>query len=213
MAISELTKETLPLAAADLSKRDPDFLRIFKQHGPPPLWSRRPGFITLIQIILEQQVSLSSAAAVFKRLRQQVVPFRPEQFLKLGPKRIAACGLTRQKTEYCLHLSQALVSRKLNLTRLRSLSDTDAKTELLKLKGIGSWSADVYLLMALLRSDIWPAGDLALAIAVRDVKQLKTTPSPPELIEWGERWRPLRSVAARMLWQSYLAKRAAKGRT
>ena len=92
------------------------------------------------------------------------------------------------------------------------MPDVEARTELLKLKGIGAWSADVYLLMALLRPDIWPAGDLALAIAVRDLKQLERTPTPNELLELGESWRPLRSVAARMLWQSYLANRAAKNR-
>ena len=210
MAIPSLTHETLTLAAKQLADRDPDFRQILLTHGPPPLWSRRPGFPTLVHIILEQQVSLASAAAVFSRLRKQVVPLRPERFLELGPQKIAACGLTRQKTAYCLHLSQAIVSKEISLNKLRSMSDDDAKASLLKLKGIGSWSADVYLLMALLRPDIWPSGDLALAVALRDLKQLKKTPSPIELMAWGERWRPLRSVAARMLWQFYLVKRGRK---
>jgi DNA-3-methyladenine glycosylase II len=208
LATPALTVETLAQAAAELASRDPDLARIFNQHGPPPLWSRRPGFSTLIQIILEQQVSLSSAAAIYARLRRGVTPFSPERFLELGPRRVAACGLTRQKTEYCLHLSQAILGKEITLGNLRNMEDEEVKKALMKLKGIGSWSADVYLLMALLRPDIWPAGDLALAIALRDVKGLRSTPTPDQLIKCAEQWRPFRSVAARMLWQFYLAKRA-----
>lgn len=207
MLVPQLTQETVNEAASELASRDPDLSRILDQHGPPPLWSRRPGFATLIQIILEQQVSLSSAAAIYARLRKGVIPFSPERFLELGRENVAACGLTRQKTEYCLHLSHAITTKQFSPSRLRSLPDEDAREALLKLKGIGSWSADVYLLMALLRPDIWPAGDLALAVAVRDLKALKRTPAPGELVKRSEQWRPYRSVAARMLWQFYLAKR------
>ena len=212
MSIPSLKKETLVSAAASLAAHDRHFAQILNEHGPPPLWSRRPGFATLIQIILEQQVSLSSAAAIFARLRNGVSPFRPERFLELGPEKIAACGLTRQKTAYCLHLSNALVDKQIDLSALKSLPDQEVKAALLKLKGIGSWSADVYLLMALRRPDIWPAGDLALAIALRDLKKLESTPTHDQLLHWGERWRPFRSVAARMLWQFYLANRAARNR-
>jgi len=208
-----LTHETLAIAAAELASRDPNLALIFNQHGPPPLWSRRPGFSTLIQIILEQQVSLSSAAAIYARLRKGVVPFRPERFLELGTQRVAACGLTRQKTEYCLHLSQAIVSNEFDLNRLKVMSDAEAGAALMGLKGIGSWSSDVYLLMALKRTDIWPTGDLALAVALRELKKLNSTPTHAQVEDFGEAWRPLRSVAARMLWQYYLAKRAAKTRT
>jgi DNA-3-methyladenine glycosylase II len=210
LAIPALTEETLSDAAEELARRDPDFHKILLTHGPPPLWSRRPGFPTLIHIILEQQVSLASAAAVFSRLRKNVVPLRPERLLELGPQKISACGLTRQKTAYCLHLSQSIVNKEISLNKLKSMPDGEVKDALLGLKGIGPWSADVYLLMALLRPDIWPSGDLALAVALRDLKKLKSTPSPIELSNWGERWRPLRSVAARMLWQFYLASRAKK---
>ena len=205
MISDSLTTESLARAARTLARRDKDLAAILKQHGPPPLWSRKPGFATLIQIILEQQVSLSSAAAVFARLRKDIVPFRPAQMLLLGESRLRAVGLTRQKTAYCLHLSELLNDGRLNLSQLRRLNDEDAKSRLLEIKGIGSWSADIYLLMALLRADIWPSGDLALAIALHRVKNLKARPGPDQMSQMAETWRPFRSVAARMLWQHYLA--------
>jgi DNA-3-methyladenine glycosylase II len=171
------------------------------------MWSRRPGFSTLIKIILEQQVSLASAASMFARLKKNVIPFHPERMMQLGEVHLKSLGLTRQKTAYCLHLAQSLRDRRLNLSQLSRLSDAEAKAVLMELKGIGSWSADIYLLMALRRADIWPASDLALAIAFTKLKQLPYRPDSNELTEMAEAWRPYRSVAARMLWQYYLATR------
>jgi DNA-3-methyladenine glycosylase II len=169
------------------------------------MWSRRPGFATLIKIILEQQVSLASAASIFARLKKNVIPFHPERMIELGEVHLKSLGLTRQKTAYCLHLAQSLRDKHLNLSQLSRLSDADAKAVLMELKGIGSWSADIYLLMALRRADIWPASDLALAIAVTKLKQLPYRPDSNQLAKMAEAWRPYRSVAARMLWQYYLA--------
>ncbi len=202
-----LTKESLARAAKFLARSDRDLAAVLKQHGPPPLWARKPGFATLVKIILEQQVSLASAAALFARLNKNVVPFRPAQMLSLGEAHLKSMGLTRQKTAYCLHLSQSLSEKRLSLAQLSRLSDDDIKARLMDVKGIGSWSADIYLLMALRRQDVWPASDLALAIAIKQLKQLRSRPGPDELTEIAERWRPFRSVAARMLWQYYLAQR------
>jgi DNA-3-methyladenine glycosylase II len=202
-----LTKESLARGARLLARRDKNLALILKQYGPPPLWARKPGFATLVQIILEQQVSLSSAAAIFGRLNKSIVPFRPAEMLLLGEPHLKSLGLTRQKTAYCLHLSQSLTEKRLNLNQLARLTDEEAKARLMEVKGIGSWSADIYLLMSLLRQDIWPSSDLALAIAARQLMKLKTRPSPDQLTEIAERWRPFRSVAARMLWQYYLAQR------
>lgn len=202
-----LTEESLGRAAKALARRDPDLAAILKRHGPPPLWARKPGFATLIKIILEQQVSLASAATLFARLERSVVPFQPARILVLGETHLKSLGLTRQKTAYCLHLSESLTAKSLNLAALSRLDDEDAKAKLMNVKGIGSWSADVYLLMALLRPDIWPANDLALASAAREVKRLEKTPSAVQLTALAEAWRPYRSVAARMLWQHYLARR------
>ncbi len=207
MAPEPLTQDKLVSAARLLARRDPDLGRIFKQLGAPPLWGRRPGFSTLVKIILEQQVSLSSAAALFRRLQKNVVPFHPSRMLELGEPHLKASGLTRQKTAYCLHLAESIDSKRLRLSQLARLSDEEVKAALMQIKGLGSWSADVYLLMVLRRPDIFPATDLALVIAATELKQLPRRPSTNELLQLAENWRPYRSVAARMLWQFYLATR------
>jgi DNA-3-methyladenine glycosylase II len=212
MAREALTEITLAVAAKALAERDRDLASILDNLGPPPLWARRPGFATLVKIILEQQVSLSSAASMFSRLKKNVVPFQPARMLELGETHLKSQGLTRQKTAYCLHLAQSLTDRRLRLAQIARMSDVDAKAALLELKGIGPWSADIYLLMALGRPDIWPTNDLALAVAVTELRQLRKRPNSNQLAEMAQAWRPYRSVAARMLWQYYLAKRSKNGK-
>ena len=172
------------------------------------MWGRTRGFSTLIKIILEQQVSLASAASLFKRLRRNVDPFTPARMIELGEIHLRAQGLTRQKAAYCVHLSQSIVNKSLDLRRLSRMNDAEARAMLTGVKGLGLWSADVYLLMAMRRADIWPADDLALAVALTRLRQMPTRLKSVELIEIAEAWRPYRSVAARMLWQYYLAARA-----
>jgi DNA-3-methyladenine glycosylase II len=167
------------------------------------MWARKPGFTTLVRIIIEQQVSLVSARAMFERLKTNVEPFAAERFIEVGEPFLRSLGMTRQKSAYCLHLAQAITEGRLD--SLSRLSDDDAHATLLHIKGIGPWTAQVYLLMALRRPDIWPNGDVALASAVTNLKQLKVRPSFPELAQMADAWRPFRSVAARMLWQYYLA--------
>jgi DNA-3-methyladenine glycosylase II len=168
------------------------------------MWRRSAGFTTLVHIILEQQVSLKSAKAMLLRLQSAIDPFTPERFVNLGESHLRGLGVTRQKSAYLLHLSGSLLSGDLSLVRLSRLSDDEARQRLTQIKGIGSWSADVYLLMAMRRADIWPAGDLALAVAAQELLRLKRRPTPDELERIAERWRPYRAVAARMLWQHYL---------
>ena len=207
MTREALTELTLGRAAKQLARHDKDLASILERLGPPPLWARRPGFSTLVKIILEQQVSLASAASMFARLKKNVVPFHPARMLELGEAHLKSLGLTRQKTAYCLHLAQSLTDKHLRLGRLSRMSDIDAKAALLELKGIGPWSADIYLLMALGRPDIWPTNDLALAIAITELRKLTSRPNSNQLAVMAEGWRPYRSVAARMLWQYYLARR------
>src|SRR5215216_3376445 len=176
-------------------------------HGDPPLWRRATGFTTLVHIILEQQVSLKSAKSMLVRLQGVIEPFTPERFLDLGDAHLRSLGVTRQKSAYLIDLSTSIVNGQLSFTKLAGMSDDDARLALTQIKGIGLWSADVYLLMAMRRADIWPAGDLALAVAMQDLKRLPQQPSPDELERLAEQWRPLRAVAARMLWQHYLGKR------
>jgi DNA-3-methyladenine glycosylase II len=203
-----LNNRTLAIAARELASRDKTLGAIFESHGNPPLWRRSQGFPTLVHIILEQQVSLRSGKAMFDRLSSVVKPFGPAQFLNCGEGYLRRLGVTRQKAAYLIHLSELIVDGKLNLPRLSRMADDDARQALMNVKGIGSWSADVYLLMAMCRADIWPAGDLALAVAAKELFNLAERPSPIELEVLAEKWRPHRAVAARMLWQYYLATRA-----
>jgi len=205
--LTPLTEANLLRAAKTLASRDSDLSAVFKNYGPPPLWARRPGFSTLVKIILEQQVSLKSAAALFARLKKNTTPFHPARVIELGETHLKSLGLTRQKTAYCLHLAESLRDKPLLLRQLSGMDDTDVKAALMEIKGIGSWSADVYLLMVLRRPDVFPATDLALITAVTELKQLSRRPDSNQLLQVAEAWRPYRSVAARMLWQYYLATR------
>ena len=185
---------------------------IHAAHGDPPLWRRDTGFQTLVHIILEQQVSLKSAKAMLVRLEAAIQPFAPERFIELGDAYLRGLGVTRQKSAYVLDLSASIVNGDLSFTKLARMSDEEARMVLTRVKGIGSWSADVYLLMAMRRADIWPAGDLALAVAMKELKGLGKRPGPEELERIAERWRPHRAVAARMLWQYYLGRQTLTSR-
>lgn len=202
-----LTQKSLALAARELAARDEMLAAIHATYGDPPLWSRDTGFQTLVHIILEQQVSLKSAKAMLVRLEAAIQPFTPAKFIELGDSHLRALGVTRQKSAYLLHLADSIVNGDLHFERLQRMSDEEARLVLTRVKGIGSWSADVYLLMAMRRADIWPAGDLALAVAMKELKGLASRPGPEELERLAEQWRPHRAVAARMLWQYYLGKR------
>jgi len=203
-----LTTQSLAAAARDLAARDPKLAEILLAHGEPPMWRRTAGFPTLVHIILEQQVSLRSGRAMFDRLNASIHPFEPEFFIRKGESYLRGLGVTRQKAAYLIHLSSLIVRGELSLAKLSRMNDEKARTALMQVKGIGLWSADVYLLMAMRRADVWPSGDLALAVAAKDLFGLKQRPSPNELEVLAQEWRPLRAVAARMLWQYYLAKKA-----
>jgi len=206
-SVQPLTQNSLALAARELAARDKTLAGILAAHGDPPLWRRAAGFTTLVHIILEQQVSLKSAKSMLIRLQTTIEPFTPLRFIELGDSYLRGLGVTRQKSAYLLHLSTSIVNGELSFTKLARMSDDDARLVLTRIKGIGSWSADVYLLMAMRRADIWPAGDLALAVAMQDLNGLAYRPGPDELENLAEKWRPHRAVAARMLWQHYLGKR------
>lgn len=169
------------------------------------MWGRRPGFVTLLRIVIEQQVSLVSAAAMFRRLQSNIQPFTPERFIDLGEPYLRSLGVTRQKSHYLVQLAEAFANG--HLDRLGILNDDDAHVLLTSIKGIGPWTAAIYLLMAMRRPDIWPTGDIALATAVGNLRRHKQRPDFIKLAAIAEGWRPYRSVAARMLWQYYLAER------
>jgi DNA-3-methyladenine glycosylase II len=202
-----LTEKRLAEAAAVLASRDTHLSAILKQYGPPPLWRRPQGFPTLVRIILEQQVSLASAASIYNRLVAAIDPFEPVRIIEVGEPYVRSLGVTRQKASYLLQLAESIERQELRLRSISRMTDGDARLALMSIKGIGSWSADIYLLMAMRRADIWPTGDLALATSAMEVKRLKQRPTEMELLDIAEPWRPYRAVGARMLWQSYLAKR------
>ena len=177
-----------------------------KQFGAPPMWARESGFSTLLHIILEQQVSLASARAAHNKLIEIASPLTPLTFLALDDSVLKAVGFSRQKTTYGRALARSIVEGLLDLDALSSMDDATVRSELIKIKGIGRWSADIYLLMVLRRPDIWPTGDLALAVAAQKLKRLPARPTPEELDEMSTAWRPWRAVAARILWHYYLSK-------
>ncbi len=202
-----LTSETLKAAAEVLAARDRHLASIYQMHGTPPMWARHPGFPTLLRIVLEQQVSLVSARAMHERLKSKIEPFTPEAFIESGEPYLRSLGVTRQKAHYCVQVAHAFTNR--HLDKLVSMNDEDAHATLLNIKGVGPWTANIYLLMALRRPDIWPDGDVALATALGKLRKISPRPAFTELAQIAESWRPFRSVAARMLWQYYLAERSA----
>jgi len=196
-----------------LADRDAPLAGVVERYGAPPLWVREPGFPTLVYIILEQQVSLASAKAAFDRLNTAVRPLTPRRFLRLTDDELLRIGFSRQKTLYTRLLAESLARRYFDLRNLHGLRDDAARKMLVTFKGIGAWTADIYLLSALRRPDIWPIGDLALATAVQEVKRLRVRPSPEELETMSAPWKPWRAVAARLFWHHYLSKRGQRSDT
>jgi DNA-3-methyladenine glycosylase II len=201
-----LTDRGLAHGARAIARVDRDLAGVLERHGTPPRWGRDPGFATLVQIILEQQVSLASGRAAFARVLAAAGEMNPERIASLGEHQLRAAGLTRQKASYVRGLARSIVSGEFDLDAVARMDDDAAHAELITLKGIGPWSADIYLLMALGRRDVWPRHDLALASAMRDVKRLRSLPTPERQLEIAEAWRPWRAVAARIMWHHYLSR-------
>jgi DNA-3-methyladenine glycosylase II len=200
-----LSEASFTRGIIQLTRKDPDLSAIVTRHGPPPLWARDPGFPTLVHIILEQQVSLASARAAYNKLSAAAVDLSPERFLRFSDDELRSFGFSRQKAGYCRGLAQSIVAGLLDLEELLEMDDGQARSRLMDVKGIGPWTADIYLLMALRRPDIWPTGDLALAAAVQQVKHLPDPPGEEQLQEIAAAWQPWRAVAARILWHHYLS--------
>jgi DNA-3-methyladenine glycosylase II len=200
-----LDNERLADAAREVALLDEDMERILADHGTPPLWDRDPGFETLIRIILEQQVSLASADAMYRRLSGNIRIITPEAILKAGVLQLRSLGVTRQKSGYFINVAKAIQSGALDLESLEKDSDERAIEKLISVKGIGPWTAKIYLLMVLRRPDVWPVGDVALATAVKNLRGWQIRPTQVELSEIAKAWCPHRATAARMLWHYYLS--------
>lgn len=205
-----LTSASLRIGADALARSDADLGGIVSRLGMPPVWGRRPGFATLVRIILEQQVSLAAARTMYRKIETQLGGMTPVTVRATGIDGLRALGLTRQKAAYCHGLAERVGAGLLDLAAIARGDDVAGRAMLLAVPGLGPWSVDIYYVMALRRPDVWPSGDLALAAVLREVKGLPTLPSTREQHEIAARWAPWRSVAARILWSHYLT---ARGRT
>ncbi len=205
--IVKLNEINLKEASHWLADRDKALALVLDRYGYPPLWSRSPGFSTLVHIILEQQVSLASANAAFQRLQEHLGNITPEAFLGLHDSALREFGFSRQKTAYTRALAEAVVSRFFDFDRLVLLPDEEARSEMKRLKGIGDWTADIYLSECLLRPDILPKGDIAMQEAFRVLNNLPGRPVHEDFEAATRHWRPWRSVGTRMLWHFYLCER------
>lgn len=205
-----LDDDSLLTAVQELAQRDADLAAVVERFGPPPLWGRQPGFPTLVWMILEQQVSLPSARAAYDKLAAAVGEITPLTVLQLDDATLRAIGFSRQKTGYVRHLATAILEDRFDPYALAALDDDGVRNALVALKGIGPWTAEIYLVMALRRPDAWPIHDLGLLVAAQEIKRLPQRPSPQELEVLAEPWRPYRAVAARILWHHYLSVRGRK---
>jgi DNA-3-methyladenine glycosylase II len=203
--IIKLNETNLKTASEWLAGRDRALARVLELHGYPPLWAREPGFSTLVHIVLEQQVSLASANAAFQRLQRRLGGVvSPGGLLSLDDEALRADGFSRQKARYARGLAEAVLSGRLDLPALETQSDDAVRAELCRHKGIGNWTADIYLSECLLRPDILPQGDIAMQEAFRVLQGWPARPTHLQFIEHTEHWRPWRSIGARLLWHFYL---------
>ncbi len=206
-ALRSLNKASLKKAVVTLAGRHLELARVYESYGVPPLWDREPGFATLLNIILEQQVSLASAKACFDKLAMRVGEVTPKSLLTIDDIALKSIGFSRQKTAYARHLAEAVLEKRLDIDQLHKLPDAEVKARLIQLKGVGEWTSDVYLLMAMLRPDVMPRGDIALHAAYQKLTNAEKRPSSDEFIAIAQKWQPFRSVAARLLWHFYLSEK------
>lgn len=192
-------------ALVALAERDKDISAALAAIGPPPDRSRPPGFSSLLRAIVGQQISAAAAAALWSRIGAAIDPLTPEAVGQLDIDALRKLGLSRPKALYAQGLARDILDGRIDLERVSALEDEAAIEHLIQIKGIGRWSAEIYLLFALGRADIFPSGDLALAIAMQRLKRLRQRPEPRRLIKLVEPWRPYRGAAAQFLWHYYKA--------
>ena len=208
--ILQFNKSNFQQICNSLAKKDPQLKSIIQKYGHPPMWTRAASFATLIHIILEQQVSLASAKAAFEKLKEKVSIITPRNLLRLSDTEMRACYFSRQKTVYARCLAEAILCKQLVLKKITTSPDEDVRMTLKQIKGIGDWTADVYLLFALQRTDVFPIGDLAMINALKEIKGLPKHTTKEEILILAESWRPHRSVATMLLWHHYIKTRNIK---
>ena len=207
--ITVFSEKNFHILCDKLAKKDKHLRKIITTHGYPPMWQRKPTFETLVHIILEQQVSLASAKAALVKLREKIGRITPENLLDLTDAEMKSCYFSRQKMIYARQLASVIVNGELSLKKIQKSPDDEIRNELKKIKGIGDWTVDVFLVMALQRTDIFPVGDLAVVQSLKKVKQLPHGVTKEEILLIAESWKPHRSVAAMILWHNYLRQKRA----
>ncbi len=205
MMFSTFSEDNFQNICDKLAEIDADLSDIISRHGYPPMWTRPNTFETLVHIILEQQVSLASALAALKKLQEKTTNLTPENILKLNDQELRECYVSRQKTVYIRNLASELSEQRLNLDDFELMPDEEVRARLVKLKGIGNWTADIYLMFVLQRTDIFPIGDLAAVNSLKRTKRLPRETSRENLLEIAEQWKPYRTVATMLLWHHYLS--------
>jgi DNA-3-methyladenine glycosylase II len=183
---------------------DKIFVSINDRYGQPPDWKRPRGFISLSRIILEQRVSLASANAHFLKLNNYLPAFTPSEILKLTDEEMRNCHMSRQKAQSLRALATAITQGDINLEELEKLKEAEVRRQLTNIKGIGDWTADIYLMFCLQAKDIFPVGDIAV---INTVKELTRARSKEEILVLSDKWKPYRSLAAYFLWHHYLSSR------
>ena len=197
------TTRSLRHALRKVAKQCPHMARAIDQRGFPDPRSRAPGFGTLMQAIISQQVSKEAGNAIWNKLETRLKDVTPDKVCRVRETTLRSCGLSRPKVRYAKALATAIRSGELDLDGMERMTDEEARDALTAVTGIGVWTAEIYLMFALGRPDILPSGDLALAVAAQNLLGLKERPKPAELAEIAERWQPHRTAASIMLWHVY----------
>jgi DNA-3-methyladenine glycosylase II len=201
----------LDAALIRLTRMEPRFGALIAQAGRPPLRRRAGGFAGLAATVVSQQLSTASAGAIFGRLSAAFAPLDAAAIVKARPQKLARIGLSRPKIKALKEIARAVARGQLALASLADAGADAAHAALTAVHGIGPWTADIYLLSCLGHADAWPAGDLALQEAARLAFDLPKRPSAKEMIALAECWRPLRGVAARVLWAYYRTRKRRDG--
>ena len=206
--IQRFDAHSLPEMYQKLARQEFHFQDIIKNHGLPPVWVRPNTFETLVLTILEQQVSLASAYAAYKKLREKI-QITPANLLSLSDEELRSCYLSRQKIQYTRALATAVQNNEINFIEFESLPEEIVRTALKKIKGIGDWTVDIYLIHALQRADVFPVGDLALVNSIR--MRLKSPQlSRESILAMSHKWKPYRSAATMLFWHYYIRERGIK---
>ena len=202
--IQKLNNRTLALGIKHLKKVDSDFKEILRDRNDQiNSFKKTGGFEGLISLIVEQQLSVASAKAIFSRVKLVCGDFEASSFLKIKEDELKATGLSRQKVTYCRNVAEAVINKTLDFKKLEKMSDQEVVEMLVKIKGIGEWTAQCYLMACMKRLDAWPSSDLGLIVAIQKIKKINERPKSLTIEKMAEPWKPYRSIAALLLWSTY----------